>query len=105
MTTPKKLWLSSFTSPDIEILDDVLQEQEHPVEFLKSLAKPKAAIIVPNEWSWPAELKPFTNPKHKQHYDTDLLAQDLEAAGYVYIIRLLEFSNWSFLTAEAARHS
>ena len=104
MLSPKSVYVDGWTSPDTEVLDDILQEKENPVEFLKSIQKNKIIIVVPNEWSWPPEFKPFTNAKHKHHFDTDLLAQDLESAGLTYIIRLIEFSNWSFLAAEAVRN-
>jgi hypothetical protein len=103
--TPKEVWLAQFQNqPDVKILNDTLEEEASPVDFLKAIPEKKIVIVVPNEWSWPEALKPFQNPKHKHHFDADLLAQDLEAAGLTYILRLLEFSSWSFISAECVRN-
>ena len=90
---------------DITILAEALQKEDNPVDRLvqAGVMSPKIIVLVPNEWSWPPDYKPFANLAHKQKYDAELLARHLEEAGLLYVIRLLEFSGWSFLTAEASK--
>ena len=82
------------------ILGETLQQQDDPVKYLQDVKKthPNASLhlTVPNEYSWDPKYKPFTNPKHKKVYDTDSLASDLESAGLVYDIGVLDFKGWSF---------
>ncbi len=88
---------------DIVVLAEVLQKVEDPSELLKQ-AKEKAGkilITVPNERSWLPQFNPMKNPAHKRVYDTDMLANQLEEAGLVYILGIADFGGWSFLTAEA----
>ena len=93
--------------PDCEVViyGEWLQKVDDPVKMLKEAKASKIVITVPNEWSWPPEYKPHMNAAHKQQYDTELLARHLEEAGWLYVIRLIEFSGWSFLGAEASRAS
>lgn len=97
--------LSIPEGTEVIILSEALQKLGDPVKTLKysPYASAKIIITVPNEWSWPPEYKPHTNAAHKQKYDTELLARHLEEAGLLYTIRLIEFSGWSFLGAEATR--
>ena len=131
VVTPKLAWLQAFVVPkktvvittedvdfwktkdvvvtetpqeaEITILAESLHKTEDPIKLLRDMKSPKIIVLVPNEWSWPAEYKPFANLAHKQKYDAELLARHLEEAGLLYVIRLLEFSGWSFLTAECSQ--
>lgn len=103
MSNPKLAWVQQHTAEGVRVLDETLQEQSSPVEYLKTFAEQKFVIVVPDEWAWPPELKPFTNEKHKQRYDAETLAEDLEAAGLVYAMKDVSFSGWSFLCAEASK--
>ncbi len=88
---------------DIVVLAEVLQKVDDPAVVLK-LAKETAGkilITVPNERSWLPQFNPMKNPAHKRVYDTDMLANQLEEAGLVYILGIADFGGWSFITAEA----
>ncbi len=83
--------------------NELLQQEQNPVEYLKAVKESKIVLIVPNEWIWPQELRPFTNEKHKQRYDAETLAEDLEAAGLTYVLKDLRFDGWAWVAAEASR--
>lgn len=87
------------------ILGEMLQQIDDPVAYLKETkAKYPGAeinITVPAEHNWNESYKPFTNKKHKRHYDTDSLAEDLEKAGLKFIIEQLDFKGWSFFVVRA----
>jgi hypothetical protein len=100
---PKAAWVQQHSGAGVKVLDELLQQQVNPVEWLKSWPDAKFVIVVPNEFSWTPELKPFTNPLHKQKYDAETFAEDLEAAGLVYAMKDVSFSGWSFLCAEASK--
>jgi hypothetical protein len=88
---------------DLFILNDILQEVEDPIALLKSIEAPKVAIIVPNEYLWDAKFAPLTNKKHLRNYDADLLSEHLEAAGFTYVLKQIEFGGWVFLGVEATK--
>ena len=88
---------------EITILAESLQKTEDPIKLLRDMKSPKIVVLVPNEWSWPPEYKPFANTAHKQRYDTELLARHLEEAGLLFTIRLIEFNGWSFFGCECTR--
>mgnify|MGYP007031189647 FL=1 len=87
------------------ILGEVLQKAEDPIAMLREASEKakRVLIIVPNEYSWDAKYKPLTNKEHRRVYDTELLAQHLEEVGLDYVIGLVEYGGWSFLTGVAGR--
>ena len=101
MSSPIAAYLRQFEGR-AEILNETLQKAEDPVAELRKV-QGNAVIVVPAEYNWPPNLKPLTNPTHKRVYDADLLAEHLEEAGFVYILRQIDANGWSWLSAEASR--
>jgi len=88
---------------DTLVVSEILSHVEDPQKTLNELkgrAK-KLLITVPNEYSWDLKYNPFKNPKHKRHYDTESLAQELETAGLTYQLGIVDYDGWSFLVAVA----
>lgn len=102
-TDPKQAFVLTHATGGVLVMDDVLQKEEHPVDWLKGATADKFLITVPNEWAWNPQMKPFTNALHKQKYDAETLAEDLEAAGLTYVMRDISFDGWAFLGVEASR--
>ena len=103
-TDPKAAFILQHSGEGVKVLDEEMQKVENPVEWLKTFTFSKFLIVVPNEFSWPPALKPFTNPLHKRTYDAETLAEDLEAAGLTYVMKDLRFGDgWAFLCVEASR--
>ncbi|HKT21226.1 MAG TPA: hypothetical protein VJR06_01190 [Nitrososphaerales archaeon] len=101
--TPKDIWADQRRTEGATVLDDVLQKADDPIAEIKK-AGDRVAIIVPDEYNWDPKLAPFKNPLNKRFYDADELASQLQQAGLeLYILRQIDFSGWSFLTAEATR--
>jgi hypothetical protein len=92
-------------SGEVIMLNEVLQKVDDPVALLKECASkaPKLLITVPNEWNWPAQYEPMKNKTHVRFYDSDLLAEHLDAAGLVWLMGSIEYAGWSFLSVEASK--
>lgn len=101
--------LKDFMAIDVKfrvvMLGEVLQrvEDAKPVlEHAMAIAE-RIVVIVPNEHSWLPEYQPLSNKEHKRFYDAEMLCNDLENAGLKYVVNVLDYDGWSFLTADAVK--
>lgn len=90
---------------DVIMLGEVLQVVDEPANLLQDALQvgKKLILVVPNEHNWDAKFQPLSNKQHKRFYDTEMLCQELERLGLIYLINLIEFAGWSFFAVEAVK--
>ena len=82
-----------------ELLEHVTEPQKTLREAVR-VAKKKVVITVPDEWSWPPELKPFWNPGHVRFYNLDTIKNELEKLDLPFSIEHIRYESWAWLGAE-----
>jgi len=87
------------------VLGEILQKADDPIAVLRDAGEKakRVLVIVPNEHSWDPKFKPLQNLAHKRVYDAEMLASQLEEVGLDYLLGVLDYAGWSFLTAQAGR--
>jgi predicted SAM-dependent methyltransferase len=82
---------------DVVCADELLEHVDDPLAVLREavrLARYKVVITVPNEWEWPAALKPFTNPGHKRFFTRSDLEELLKTLGWPFKIEDIIRDYW-----------
>lgn len=82
-----------------ELLEHVTEPQKALREAVR-VARKKVVITVPDEYSWPPDLKPFWNPGHVRFYSLDTMKSELEKLGLPFSIERIQYGPWAWLGAE-----
>lgn len=82
---------------DVVCANELLEHVDDPLAVLREavrLARYKVVVTVPNEFEWPAALKPFTNPGHKRFFTRESLTDLLKELGLPFKIEDIIRAYW-----------